>query len=37
MIYPKKVKLDEGNHIEFRIKKTDKLRTLNYDLEEALK
>ena len=37
MIYSKKEKLDEGNTLEFRIKKTDMLRTLNYDLEESLK
>lgn len=37
MIYSSKQKLDTGNPIEFRIQKTDRLRTINYDLEDSLK
>lgn len=37
MIYPEKEKLDLGNNIELRISKTDKLRTMNYELENNLK
>lgn len=37
MIYPEKSVLDLGNPYEFRMKKVDRLRQKNYELESSLK
>ena len=37
MIYPKKAKLDQGNIVESRILKTDKIRLVNYDFTAHIK
>ena len=36
MIYPRKIVLDMGDSIDFRVFKTEKLRTSNHDLNAHL-
>lgn len=37
MIYPSKIQLDMGDSIDFRVFKTEKLRTSNHDLNNHLR